>query len=167
MPDQKPTSSERTERFQRATELSGKIERLEKVLLHNMQREAPALQQLLDDVNKHHTYEDRLYRFYHQSFKIYDLQETTQQITAALTTIAPENQPFCDFFQTILRAGTGRKFELEDNHHWVERAAPIVQAFLHARYFLEMAVKYGAQLEKSPQRMPSGWAALLELYGIR
>jgi hypothetical protein len=56
---------------------------------------------------------------------------------------------------------------MEDNQHWVERAGPIVQAFLHPRYFLEMAVKYAAQLDEPPEAMPSGWAALLCLYGLR
>jgi hypothetical protein len=30
-----------------------------------------------------------------------------------------------------------------------------------------MAVKYGKEYDESPQMMNSGWAALLELYGIR
>jgi hypothetical protein len=166
MPNPTSESPETTSRDQPAPALPISIERLEKILLENMHHRAPALQQLLSEVN-HHIYEDRLYRFYHQSFKVYDLQQTTQQIAAALTTIAPEKQPFCTFFQSILSAGTNREFEPADNHHWLERTAPIVQAFLHARYFLEMAVKYGAQLKNLPQPMPSGWAALLELYGIR
>jgi hypothetical protein len=61
----------------------------------------------------------------------------------------------------------GREFSQDDNAHWVERTAPIVEAFLHARYFLEMAAKYAVELEEPPQLMPSGWAALLSLYGLR
>ena len=141
--------------------------RLTGLLLKNMKRKAKTLRKLLDDVNDHWGYEDGLYRFYHQSLKVYYLQQNTEQIVAVLAKIAPERQPFCDFFQAILRAGTERKFKLEDNQHWVERAAPIVQAFLHARYFLEMAVKYSAELKEPPQTLPSGWASLLELYGIR
>jgi hypothetical protein len=30
-----------------------------------------------------------------------------------------------------------------------------------------MAVKYAAELDTTPQLLPYGWAALLELYGIR
>ena len=56
----------------------------------------------------------------------------------------------------ILQQGTGREFSPADNRHWLERAAPIVQAFFHARYFLEMAVKYDAALADPPQPMPSG-----------
>ena len=81
--------------------------------------------------------------------------------------IAPDGRCFCDVFRAVLEAGTGRKFQGDDNEHWVERTAPIVKALLHARYFLEMAVKYAAQLETPPQSLPSGWAAMLSLYGIR
>jgi hypothetical protein len=141
--------------------------RLENLLLENMRQRAVQLRELLDSVNDRWVYEDRIYRFYHQSLKVYDLQEVTARIVAALAGVAPEGRNFCGFFLEITRMGTGREFALEDNEHWVERAAPIVQAFLHARYFLEMAVKYAAELEKPPQILPSGWAALLCLYDIR
>jgi hypothetical protein len=85
---------------------------------------------------------------------------------SGLSAIAPEGRPFCRLFDEILQQGTGREFSLEDNQRWMERAAPIVEAFFHARYFVEMAVKY-AELAEPPQMMPSGWAALLCLYGLR
>jgi hypothetical protein len=43
----------------------------------------------------------------------------------------------------------------------------MLQAFFHARYFLEMACKYGKELESPPQFMPSGWAAVVYLYDLR
>jgi hypothetical protein len=55
----------------------------------------------------------------------------------------------------------------QDNRHWPEATRPIVEAFFHARYFLEMAVRYGRQLSVAPQLLPSGWAALLYLYRLR
>jgi hypothetical protein len=59
------------------------------------------------------------------------------------------------------------KFRPEHNARWLETTRPIVEAFFHARYFLEMAVRYGRSLEAPPTLMPSGWAALLSLYGLR
>jgi len=44
---------------------------------------------------------------------------------------------------------------------------PILEAFFHARDFLEMAVRYGRRLDAPPRVLPSGWAALLELHGLR
>ncbi len=37
----------------------------------------------------------------------------------------------------------------------------LLEAFFHARYFLEIAMKYGTRLSVAPRVMPSGWAALL------
>jgi hypothetical protein len=141
--------------------------RLEKVLLANMKQQWESLRALLDRVNGKWAYEDGVYRFYHQSFKVFFLQTYTQEMVAALQSIAPEGTPFCPEFLEIIEAGTGREFKPEDNEHWVERTAPIVQAFLHARYFLEMAVKYALELQEAPQMLPSGWATLLCLFEIR
>ena len=41
------------------------------------------------------------------------------------------------------------------------------EAFFHARYFLEMACRYADDLEEPPSLLPSGWAGLLYLYGLR
>jgi hypothetical protein len=143
------------------------LQRLEGILLQNMRQHEPELRRVLEDVNDSHCYEDGIYRYYRQSLKAFGLQDATKLIVDALVAIAPEGRPFCRFFDEILQQGTGREFSLADNEHWLERAAPIVQAFFHARYFLEMAVKYAAELAEPPQAMPSGWAALLCLYGIR
>jgi len=66
----------------------------------------------------------------------------------------------------IVKDGTARKFEPEHNWRWLEVTRPIVEAFFHARYFLEMAVRYGEQLQQPPLQLPSGWAALLHLYNL-
>ncbi|MGZ5544922.1 MAG: hypothetical protein ACXWIU_09620 [Limisphaerales bacterium] len=58
-------------------------------------------------------------------------------------------------------------FSSEHNEIWLETTRPIVEAFFHARYFLEMAVNYGRELEYPPHVMPSGWAAFLYLYNLR
>lgn len=46
------------------------------------------------------------------------------------------------WFTAIVRAGTGKAFETGDNSRWPEATRPILEAFFHARYFLEMAVRY-------------------------
>jgi hypothetical protein len=55
---------------------------------------------------------------------------------------------------------------MEDNGHWPEVTRPIVDAFFHARLFLEMATRHG-DLEAPPRAPPSGYAALLYLYRLR
>ena len=142
-------------------------ERLERILLANMHLQATVLGKLLEEMSTHRNYEDLIYRFYHQSYKVFYLQAQTEQIVSILIAIAPEGRPFCEFFQQIVAAGIGREFQSDTNERWVECTAPIATAFFHARYFLEIAARYALRLKEPPQMLPSGWAALLELYGIR
>jgi hypothetical protein len=120
---------------------------------------------LLARNSDHWGYEDPVYRFYHQSFKVYFLQQQTEAIVAALAELAPD-RPLNRWFVEIVALGTGREFGIEENARWTEVTRPIVEAFFHARYFLEMAVRYSS-LEEPPRPLPSGYAAVLYLYGLR
>lgn len=75
-------------------------------------------------------------------------------------------QPLHPWFREIVARGTGKQFSSEHNANWTEVTRPILEAFFHARFFLEMAVRY-AELESPPSPLPSGYAALLYLYGLR
>jgi len=57
---------------------------------------------------------------------------------------------------------------LFEHPHGHARLRPLwlLEAFFHARYFLEMAIRY-ADLSDPPRPLPSGYAALLYLYGLR
>jgi len=135
-------------------------------LLAEIARRLPQLEELLQDVNSHWGYEDHIYRFYHQSFKVFGLQGMTENMVEALRSLAP-HLPLNPWFTHIVSEGTGKEFAQEMNQRWTETTRPIVEAFFHARYFLEMACRYGKELTAPPQPMPSGWAAILELYGLR
>jgi hypothetical protein len=137
----------------------------EEALLHNLRRDRRELAELLAASSDHWGYEDPVYRFYHQSFKVYGLQRQTQSIVERLQALAPD-RPLNSWFAEIIQAGTGKRFSFEDNARWTEVTRPILEAFFHARFFLEMAVRY-ADLEAPPQPLPSGYAALLYLYGLR
>lgn len=120
---------------------------------------------LLESCSDHWGFEDPVYRFYHQSFKVYTLQGKTQEIVRVLQELAPD-QPLHRWFLEIVEQGTGRDFEVQHNADWTAITRPILEAFFHARYFLEMAVRY-AYPKCPPSPLPSGYAALLELYGLR
>ena len=137
-----------------------------KELFKNLKAELLALEELLAKCSGDWGYEDPIYRFYHQSFKVYSLQKQTLEIVARLQALAP-NLPLNKWFMRIVREGTGKTFDMEDNKKWLKVTRPIVEAFFHTRYFLEMAVKYGKELEFPPQPLPGGWAALLYLYNLR
>ncbi len=132
----------------------------------NLKSQLPALETLLRQCGNHWGYEDPIYRYYHHSFKVYGLQEQTTKIVKALQALAPQihlnNQ-----FMKIVAQGTGKTFKNSDNRRWDSVTRPILEAFFHARFFLEMAVKYGHELQAPPNMLPSGWAALLYLYNLR
>lgn len=137
----------------------------EEALLESLRRDRGELEKLLAASDDHWGYEDPVYRFYHQSFKVYGLQQRTETIVERLQALAPE-RPLNPWFMEIVQSGTGKAFRHEDNARWTEATRPIVEAFFHARFFLEMAVRY-ADLAEPPQPLPSGYAALLYLFGLR
>ena len=137
----------------------------EEALLQSLRRDRSELEKLLEASSDHWGYEDPVYRFYHQSFKVYGLQHQTQAIRDRLQALAPD-LPLNPWFVQIVESGTGKRFETKDNEHWMEVTRPILEAFFHARFFLEMAVRY-ADLAAPPRPLPSGYAALLYLFGLR
>ena len=134
-------------------------------LLNNIRSRMHELEALLEECNSH-WYEDMVYRFYHHSFKVYNLQYSTGKITEALRALNPD-AVMTEMFMQIINDGTNNNWSVKDNANWLVATRPILEAFFHARYFLEMAIKYGKTLERPPAVMPRGWAALLELYNLR
>jgi hypothetical protein len=154
------------ERFQRHKKAQENRKEKEQTLLTNLKKRKAELTALLEGCSDHWGYEDPIYRFYHQSFKVFfNIQPATEEIVAALRSLLPE-QPLNEWFLQIVAEGTGRKFTLEMNDAWLRHTRPIVEAFFHARYMLEMAVRY-ADLEEPSQTLPSGWAAFLYLFNLR
>jgi len=99
-------------------------------------------------------YEDGIYRFYHESFNVYSLQHFTTEATRLFEEIdkaaSIEEFKLDPYYRTIVGGGTGITFEPEYNQAWCQVTRPIVEAFLHAKYFVEMHVKYARALTKSP-----------------
>lgn len=135
-------------------------------LLREAKRHRPHLKTLLEEVSSHWGYEDPIYRFYHQSFKVYHIQSSTRKIVAELKSLAPRLKLNQDF-EKIVADGTGKEFDLSHNENWLKHTRPIVEAFFHARYMLEMLCKYAEEFKEPPTLLPSGWAAVLYLYNLR
>src|SRR5262249_53485133 len=104
----------------------------EKRILANIAANLEDLERLLEECSGKWGYEDPIYRFYHQSFKVYAVQECTQEIVAKLQALAPE-VPLNKWFMETIRQGTGRQFVYEDNYNWTPVTRPMIEAFLHAR----------------------------------
>lgn len=135
-------------------------------LLDRIKAHLPELNALLDKVSSHWHGEDGFYRFYHQSFKVYRLQEDTKEIVRALRALIPE-RPLNPWFEQIVQEGTGKEFYYAHNQRWLQETRPILEAFFHARTMLELAVRCGRDRSEPPQPMPSGWAAVLYLFNLR
>ena len=118
--------------------------RLSEVLLKNIKDELPRLESFLKSINDHWCYEDLIYRFYHQSYKIYyrfPIKEAID-ILNSLSPMAPEDLgelPNHPFLKGIL-ADIPEKFEPCHNENWCKYTRPIVEASLHLKFFIEMAV---------------------------
>jgi hypothetical protein len=143
-------------------------ERTEKAntLLHNIKKHLPELEALLTRCEDHWGIEDGIYRFYHQSFKVYHLQQSTEEICAALRSLLP-GEPLNPWFSEIITQGTKCEFVLSHNQDWLRHTRPIVEAAFHAHHFLKLAAKYGKELDVAPDCLPSGWATVLYLYDLR
>lgn len=136
-------------------------------VFQSLKNNLPELKKLLAVIGDHWVYEDCVYRFYHHSFKVYRLQDHTEAIVKAFRGLAPEEVTLNKRFMGIVEEGTGKVFKMDHNHDWDVHTRPIVEAFFHAKYFLEQLVKYGEELETAPRMLPSGWASCLYLFDIR
>ncbi|MDO9069783.1 MAG: hypothetical protein Q7W05_15185 [Deltaproteobacteria bacterium] len=133
------------------------------LLFGNLKKESDKLFELLKSCDG----EDLLYRFYHGSFKCYGLQQHTKKIVENLQKLLPERD-LNESFMAIVHEGTGKDFNRGANSTLREDRRFMAEAFFHARYFLEMAVKYSKELKLPPACfLPSGWAAFLYLYNLR
>jgi hypothetical protein len=164
----KPRSAEEKnqldEMFSRMVK-SEERDQLERTLLDRIKSRKEDLAKMLRTMNDHWTYEDGFYRFYHGSFKVYGIQDATSRAVSLLGELLPERKLNVTFAR-IVREGTGKQFEMEHNADWGRHTRPMLEAFMHARYMVEMAVRY-ADIPAPPQPMPSGYAALLYLYDLR
>lgn len=126
----------------------------------------PQLEKLLSELTG--AYEDGVYRFYHKSFKTYNLQDYTLRARELFKAIGSQaGQSLHIWFEEIVESGTNARFEFEHNDNWPRHTRPIVEAFLHSKYFVEMMAKYGREAEAPANFFPSGWAAILTLYNQR
>jgi hypothetical protein len=139
--------------------------RLECLLLERLKLRKAELASLWEEPNGHRGYEDGYYRYYHGSWKVYGVQSRTEKAVEFLRSLLPERD-LNEAFMEIIRDGTGKEFEMKHNREWTKHTRPILEAFAHARYMIDMAVRH-ADLPEPPQPMPSDWAGLLYLYDLR
>src|SRR4051812_24531970 len=106
--------------------------RLSADLLTAIKQHKPELEKLFAWASDHWPYEEGIYRFYHQSFKVFPLQSATDAMVEMLRSLLP-GRLLNPWFSQIVAEGTGKEFEPEMNSCWLAETRPIVEAFFHAR----------------------------------
>jgi hypothetical protein len=123
-------------------------------LLDAIKAHLPELERLL--VHFQSLYEDGIYRFYHHAFKVYQLQDCTSKGVEIFRNIGESTgSVLCEWFEQIVASGTAVTWNPGHNKDWLLHTRPIVEAFLHTRYFLEMMIKYGP-MDAVPTTLPTG-----------
>jgi hypothetical protein len=138
-------------------------------LLENIVNNLEGIEKCLNLFNNLRGYEDLVYRFYHQSIQVFQAQNFINSGYEKLKSLNPKKEKKLDeYYEEIVHEAMSKEFSLETNKIWTRETRPIIEAFLHTRYFIEQARHYGLELEKEkiPLRKPFGWAALLTLYKI-
>ncbi|MGB5694605.1 MAG: hypothetical protein WBM46_03045 [Polyangiales bacterium] len=97
-------------------------------LLEAIKAMLPKLDAILAQTEEPWGCEDGVYRFYHQSFKVYGLQRLTKDVVEALQAIAPERK-LDAWFLEIVSEGTNRTFSTAHNERWLQETRPILEAF--------------------------------------
>jgi len=133
--------------------------RCECALLKAMREAHADLKELLKKMESHWEYEDLVYRFYHHSYKAQFAADLGNEVFDRLLSLVPWGHRECPVFVRRLRARCRRPWTMR-------RSRADIELMLHARYFLEMAVRYGRRYKRGPNPMPSGYAALMCLYGL-
>jgi hypothetical protein len=135
-------------------------------LLQNIKDNRNRIEALLDSFKRSEP--DLVYRFYHQSFKVFGMVQKIRDANKLFSDLAPETTFLNQWYVKITRTALAKKFEGSDtNHRWLETTLPVMQAFWHAKYFLEQMLIAADELDEAPQILPSGWAAVLYLYDLR
>ena len=110
---------------------------------------------------------DLIYRFYHQSFKVFILNGLTKNSVEFFKKLAPTGCTLNGWFIEIADNGLSKQFSDDTNQNWFQETLPVLQAFWHCRYFLEQMLAAADELDQAPQMLPSGWATVLYLYDLR
>jgi hypothetical protein len=111
--------------------------------------------------------EDGVYRFYHGSNKVFFLQDPVKAAFTLIKEIGGEGDPPNFEYARIVEAGTAHQSSETTNANWEAETKPILEAFWHTKYFINMMAKYAKELETVESPLQPGMAAVLYLFELR
>jgi hypothetical protein len=107
-----------------------------------------------------------MYRYLHRSWKVYQAQGTINEMLALFLAVAPQGVPVDAIYSESIKDALARKWSESTNENWEAEVGPVVSTYWLMRYFVDECVRC-TDLHETPAMLPEGWAALLEIYGIR
>jgi hypothetical protein len=109
-----------------------------------------------------------VYRFYHQSFKVFGYKELIRYAVSFFESLSPNSKPLNSWYRSITDSGLEKEFTDATNENWLNETQPVLYAFWHSRYFVDQMLSAAKTLEAAPpQVLPYDWAAVLYLYDLR
>ena len=137
-------------------------------LLTRIKAHLPAIDAWLEDARDEWGIENAVYRFYHQSSKVFGYQSDIEAGDNIIRSIGGESDPPTYWYRQIVAAGTGREFSDATNQNWFEETHAIPAALLHVYHLVQLLARYGREYERVPEKpIPVGWATVLELFELR
>jgi len=129
-------------------------------LLARLKEKGSELNALQVKMERHWGIEDRVYRFYHQSLKVYSVQGMTQEAVELLQSLLPE-RPLNTWFMHIVSEGTGKAFELSHNENWLHHTRPMIEALfqIHPGSWCGMAEVMAQGLDEPEFAVSRVWCA--------
>jgi len=123
----------------------------EKELLKNIKGDLRNLESMIKTAKD--VEEEGFYRFYDGSYKATLIKYSTDDFLRALKRISPNSENhFSDEFNYIIKqqekVDTSKTIRIIKNPQ--QEFLPLFTAYSHAKYFIEMAIKYGRTLEEPP-----------------
>jgi hypothetical protein len=164
-PDQEPTPEDRyLEKMREIIRSHTHKERINALFIRIKSR-LPELEETACELQE--AEEDGVYRFYHGSNKVFFLQDPVKAAFTLIKEIGGEDDPPNFKYARIVEAGTAHQFSETTNANWDAETEPILDAFWHTKYFVNLMVKYGKELEAVESPLQPGMAAVLYLFELR
>src|ERR1700676_3938422 len=97
--------------------------------------------------------EDGVYRLYHGSYKVFDLHDPVKAAFKLIKKIEVDSDPPYSECARIVEAGTKHQFSATTNENWEAETKPILEAFWHTKYFINMMVNKRGDGEEGARRL--------------
>jgi len=136
------------------------------MLLDRIKAAKPKMLELCAHADREFGAPDLFYRFYHQSFKVYRIQNLTVEMRALFEQLAA-GEKLNPWYLQIVEEGTSKDFDLSHNSEWLKHTRPMLEAYFHSMMFVEQMLWCAENMEKAESLLPSPWAAVLTLFEMR